>query len=62
MHGLLPKFVNYINIILVGDVGDRVMTVGVVMTVPNKLRLCAVLMSQTVITMPTVITLSPASI
>jgi len=28
------------------------------MTVPNKFRLCVVLMSQTVITMPTVITLS----
>jgi hypothetical protein len=38
------------------NVGDRVMTVGIIMTVPNKFRLCAVLMFQTVITLPTVIT------
>ena len=37
------------------NVGDRVITVGIVITVP----LCAVLMFQTVITIPTVITLSP---
>jgi hypothetical protein len=41
------------------NVGDRVMTVGIVVTVPTKFRLCAVLMFQTVITMPTVIILSP---
>ena len=35
------------------------MTVGKVMMVPNKFRLCAVLMFQTVITVITVITLSP---
>jgi len=35
------------------------MTVGIVTTVPNKFRLCACLLFQTVITMPTVITLSP---
>ena len=37
---------------------DRVMTVGIVMTVPNKFRLCAVLMFQIVITTLTVIALS----
>jgi hypothetical protein len=38
------------------NIGDRVMTVGMVM-IPNKFRLCAVLMFKTVIAMPTVITL-----
>jgi hypothetical protein len=36
---------------------DGVMTVGMVMTIPNKFRLCVVLMFKTVIAMPTVITL-----
>ena len=40
------------------NVSDRVMTVGIVMTVPNKFRLYVVLMFQIVITIPTVITLS----
>ena len=40
------------------NVSDRVMTVGIVVTVPNKFHLCVVLMFQTVKTMPTVITQS----
>jgi hypothetical protein len=39
-------------------VSDRVITVGIVIEVFNKFRLCAVLMFQTVITRPTVITRS----
>ena len=35
-----PRFGSYID----NNVGDRVMTVGIVMTIPNKFRLCAVLM------------------
>jgi len=41
------------------NVGNRVIMVGIVTTVPNKFRLYAYLLFQTVITMPTVITLSP---
>ena len=37
---------------------DRVITVGIVLTVPTKFRLRVVLMFQIVITMPTVIALS----
>ena len=40
------------------NLSDEVVTVGIVMTIFNKFRLGAVLMFQTVITMPTVITLS----
>ena len=40
------------------NVSDRVMTIGIVMMVPNKFRLYVVLMFQIVTTMPTVITLS----
>ena len=40
------------------NVSDRVMTVGIVVMVPNKFRLCIVLMFQTVKTMQTVITLT----
>src|ERR1700733_2335564 len=45
------------------NVGDRVMTVGIVMTVPNKFRLCAALMFKTVITISaTLATCKPARI